>query len=54
MFQRGGRLELIQSTAGAGIAKLSFEPFELLELLELLEPPESPERRDGETMEAHD
>jgi hypothetical protein len=51
MFQRGGRLELIQSTAGAGIAKLSFEPFELLELLE---PPESPERRDGETMEAHD
>jgi hypothetical protein len=54
MFQRGGRLELIQSTARAGIRKLSFEPFELLELLELLEPPESPERRDGETMEAHD
>jgi hypothetical protein len=45
MFQRGGRLELIQSTAGAEIAKLSFEPFELFK---------PPERRDGETMEAHD
>jgi hypothetical protein len=48
MFQRGGRLELIQSTAGAEIAKLSFEPFEPLELFK------PPERRDGETMEAHD